>query len=288
MKTLNSNELFSNRKIVIATKHEKELVIAPLLERELGVRAVIPKNFDSDQFGTFTREIKRAGNQLEAARKKAEAAMAIAGVDLAVSSEGSFGAHPSVPFVQSNFELVLFVDKKHGYEIRGHHRTPETNMDGQYVTSTEEALDFAKKIGFPGHGIIVRQSENGKFGIHKNVRTEEELEKLARKMLSGFFRKRIFLETDMRAHRNPTRMQAIAKATEDLIKNIRSQCPGCFAPGFVVVDFEKGLPCRFCGIPTDLPVFDVYRCARCGFSEKKKVTQYGKSADQKYCGWCNP
>jgi acetylornithine deacetylase/succinyl-diaminopimelate desuccinylase-like protein len=32
--------MFQNRKIIIATKHEKEQVIAPILEKELGVKIV--------------------------------------------------------------------------------------------------------------------------------------------------------------------------------------------------------------------------------------------------------
>ena len=268
--------------------HEKERVIAPLLEKHLGVEIIVPKNFNSDQFGTFTRDIKRTGNQLEAARAKLERAMKDLGVDLGVSSEGSFGAHPSMPFIQSNLELLLFIDKKSGYEIRGHHRTSETNMDGQYVTSIEEALKFAKKIGFPDHGIILRKSENGKLGIHKNIQTKEMLIETVGKMLSGIFTKKIFIETDMRAHKNPTRMKAIAKSTEDLINNIASLCPQCHAPGFVVIDFEKGLKCSLCGLPTDLPTNDIYKCSVCNHKEKRPVTLYGNNADPKYCEYCNP
>lgn len=268
--------------------HKKEMVMIPLFEKHLGVEIVVPSRFDSDKFGTFTREIKRAGNQLEAARAKAHAAMLSEGVDLAVASEGSFGAHPSIPFVQSNFELVLFVDKKNGREIRGHYRTPKTNMDGQYVATIEEALKFARAIGFPEHGIIIRKSEHGRSGIHKNIQTEKELIETASKMLTGLFTKRIFVETDMRAHRNPTRMEAIKNATEDLIKNIKSLCPKCQAPGFVVVEYEKGLKCSLCGMSTDLLLNDIYQCGVCNYAEKKLVNKYGKTADPQYCGYCNP
>jgi hypothetical protein len=268
--------------------HEKERVIAPLLQKHLGVEIVVPKQFDSDKFGTFTREIKRTGNQLETARAKAHAAMTSEGIDLGVSSEGSFGAHPSIPFVQSNFELVLFVDKKNNREIRGHYRTQETNIGGQYVTTVEEALKFARASGFPEHGIVVRKSENGRSEIHKNIHTEEALADTVEKMLAGLFTKRIFVETDMRAHRNPARMKAIKKATEDLIKNIFSLCPKCQAPGFVVIDFEKGLKCSLCGMQTDLPLNDIYHCDVCNHREKKSVTKYGKTANPQDCGYCNP
>ena len=282
------NNLFTGRKIVIATKHKKEDVIAPLLERHLDVQVVIPENFNSDKFGTFTREIKRVGNQLEAARIKAITAMELTGTNLAVASEGSFGEHPSMPFMQSNLELVLLIDKKNNYEIRGHHRTFETNLDGTYVSSIEEVLELAKKHNFPEHGLILRRSEKSRFGVYKEIKTLEELILRAKKMLSSPFLKRIFVETDMRAHRNPTRMKAIEKATEDLIKNIRSSCPQCGSPGFVVTGFKKGLLCRLCKLPTDLPQKEIYLCGKCGFSLEKPATKYGKLADPKDCDHCNP
>ena len=289
--------------------HGKEQVIAPALQKHLGVETIVPQNFNSDQFGTFTREIKRAGNQLEAAQAKVQAAMAQTGVDLGIASEGSFGAHPSIPFVQSNLELLVLVDRKNGYEIRGHHRTSDTNMDGQYVHSVEEALDFARKIGFPDHGIIVRKtdpiaSENNQpikpspptaqgldyltSDIHKNIHTEAELMEIVHKMLDDPHTDRVFVETDMRAHRNPTRMKAIEKAMEDLIQNVLSLCPNCQAPGFVVVDFETGLKCSLCHSPTDLPLNDIYQCSLCNHQTKKPVTKYGQTADPQYCGYCNP
>jgi hypothetical protein len=281
-------ELFSGRTIVIATRHAKERVIAPLLEKHLGLRALLPPDFDSDQFGTFTREIPRAGTQLEAARQKARQAMELTGVDLAVSSEGTFGAHPSIPWLQSNLELVLFVDRKQGYEIRGHHRTSETNVAGAEVRTAADAVAFARKIGFPESGIVLRESKNGPSGIHKNILTEDVLIRKAEEMLSHPHTQSIYIETDMRAHRNPLRMQAIRLATEDLIKNIFSLCPHCRAPGFVVTDFQKGLPCFCCHLPTDLPLYDIYACGKCGFNERRPVTKYGKAADPRYCHYCNP
>lgn len=50
---------FSQRKLVIATKHHKEKVIAPLIEKVLGVECFVGKNFDTDTLGTFTGEVER-------------------------------------------------------------------------------------------------------------------------------------------------------------------------------------------------------------------------------------
>ncbi len=132
--------------------------------------------------------------------------MAHTGIDLGVSSEGSFGSHPEIPWVSSNFELVLLVDKANGIEIRGHSRSTETSASGDYVSSIDEAGEFARKWGFPEHGLIIRNSENGNI-IYKGITTYEELEKRVRQLLGSFFAKKVFLETDLRAHMNPTRMK---------------------------------------------------------------------------------
>ena len=51
--------MFRERNLFIATKHEKEKVIAPILEKELGVKCFVAENFDTDVLGTFTGEVER-------------------------------------------------------------------------------------------------------------------------------------------------------------------------------------------------------------------------------------
>jgi hypothetical protein len=51
--------MFKGRKLIIATKHKKEIVIAPILEKGLGVKCFTDETFDTDRLGTFTGEIER-------------------------------------------------------------------------------------------------------------------------------------------------------------------------------------------------------------------------------------
>ncbi len=281
-------EFFAGRTLVLGTKHKKEDVIAPILERELGVRVVVPDNFDTDQFGTFTREIARTGNQLEAARRKAAAAMELLGADLSLASEGSFGPHPDIPFIPSNLELVLLVDRKHGFEIRGHHRSEEANAASASVSSVAEARQFAEKIGFPGQGLVVRRDEHRNQDIFKDISSYEELEEKVSYLLSKFLVHKVYLETDLRAHANPLRMKNIGLAAEDLIKNIKSTCPECATPGFVIVDTVRGLPCQLCGQETDLALAVIRECQKCGSRRRDPHPEAKTSADPVMCGYCNP
>jgi len=273
--------------MILATKHEKEKVMASILERELGVKIIVPTDFDTDKFGTFTRDIKRSGNQLEAARKKALEGMEHSGADLAISSEGSFGSHPECPWLPSNFELVLLVDKFNNIEISGHHRSQETNASGEYVSTVEEAKEIVLKWGFPEHGVIVRNSENG-TKIYKGIKTFEELDKYVGKLLGGLFSKKVFIETDLRAHMNPTRMKNIKLATVDLVKNAKNLCPKCVCPGFSIIDVEKGLPCSLCGLVTDLVSLCIYGCQKCKYEQKLPRPDGLKNAEPGQCNYCNP
>ncbi|MFM7326512.1 MAG: hypothetical protein ACKO4L_16605, partial [Nodosilinea sp.] len=45
---------FAGRVAVIATMHRKQEAIAPLVEAHLGAMALVPQDFDTDRFGTFT------------------------------------------------------------------------------------------------------------------------------------------------------------------------------------------------------------------------------------------
>ena len=286
---MTSLSLFKNRTAVIATMHKKEQAIAPLVEQELLLKTVIPDNFNTDLFGTFTRDVKRLGTQIEAARAKAEKAMKITGTSLGIASEGSFGPHPAIPFLPHNREIILFLDKENNLEIIGEEFTTDTNYSHQVVSNLEEAEKFAKKAGFPEHGLVVIIGEpaTGQGEIIKGIITPEHLSdavNYALKKSAGA----VHLETDMRAMYNPTRMKAIERATRNLIEKIKTVCPQCYCPGFEIIERKKGLPCSLCNLPTHLTKSVVYQCKKCGFSEEKLFPDGIKTADPGMCQYCNP
>lgn len=283
-------ELFSNRVGVLATMHGKERAIAPILSRELGINVIVQENFDTDRFGTFTRDIKRMGSQVEAARFKALAALEATGEAIALASEGTFGPHPFVPGLSLNREIVIFIDRKHDIEIIGQEASIETNFNSKTVKNIDEAFEFAKLVGFPEHGLVVvvnKPSEN-QAQIIKGIATEEQLCEAVNLGLSQSRDGSVQIETDMRAHYNPTRMKNIEKATLDLIRKLNQLCLQCSWPGFDVVDRKIGLPCGVCGFPTEMTLAVIYQCKKCGFSQEKLFPDGIETADPARCSYCNP
>ena len=91
---VNDLSVYSGRGVALLTQHGKERMIAPVLESALGCRVERVTGYDTDQLGTFTRDVPRAGTQIEAARKKARIGMELSGLSLGLASEGSFGPDP--------------------------------------------------------------------------------------------------------------------------------------------------------------------------------------------------
>ncbi len=280
-----SKNLLSKRHIVIATMHSKERVIAPLMRDAFQLSCSVPE-LNTDVFGTFSGEVKRLNTAIEAARKKCAAALEISRADLAIASEGSFGPHPHIPFAQANEEIVLLHDLKYGLEVVGRHLTHETNLNGRFISSLEAAMQFAEEIGFPSHGLIIREQDAQSSIIAKGI---VDIASFCA-ILTQRFRNQdeVWIETDMRAHFNPTRMRAIEKATSKLIDRLKSNCPQCHMPGYWITNYRKGLPCSLCHFPTQSVLADVYTCTSCGYSEEKMFPRNKQLEDPMYCDICNP
>jgi hypothetical protein len=282
----NNTDIFKGRKASLLTMHKKEQVIKPALGKALGCVVLVESNFNTDSLGTFTLDIPRQGSQLDAARTKAEKGMELLGTDLGLASEGSFGSHPMSPFIPWNREIVIFIDKLNKLEIVGEHGSTETNFNHTAVKDFKEAEAFAKKVGFPEHFLVVSYEKEQKKSFIKGISSWEELAENVATALKNSTEGTAFIETDMRAHANPTRMNNILKATENLIQKLQSYCPSCGVPGFSITEHKRGLPCEWCGRPTRLIAANIYRCAGCNFTMEKPSESI--SADAGHCEYCNP
>lgn len=277
---------FEGRQLVIASMHQKEQVLQPLLEAGLKVNASVADGLNTDLLGTFSGEVARIADPLTTARKKCELAMDLTGSDLAIASEGSFGAHPAAFFLPANEEWLLLIDRKHQLEIHARHLSTATNFAGQEFSSLEELDAFASKVGFPSHGLILRRSKDELEGILKGISDPNQLRTTAIQLLET--QGAGYVETDMRAMFNPSRMQVIGEAAQLLLQKLNSFCPSCQLPGFAVTATEPGLPCSLCGTPSSAALAHLLVCCHCQHQEKVLFPHGKKTENPQYCQVCNP
>jgi hypothetical protein len=271
---------FAGQVALIATMHGKERALAPALEA-LGFSVRVAGSLDTDRFGTFAGEVERIGTMLDAARAKARAAVSRPpGADWILASEGAFGPSAAVPMLAEGKELILAWRLSDDLEVTALRTSFETNF-AHIDAPDAPALDaFLERADFPGHALIVKA---GGQVLGKGVQDRAALDRLI-----GSAKEPVRLETDMRAHLNPTRMGEIARAAEDLAARLASPCPHCSAPGFGLARVERGLPCSACGAATGRVRAEIHACPACGHERRKPRADGLEAADPGECPACNP
>lgn len=277
---------YQGQTVALLTQHGKERVIAPVLEPELVCRVELVTGYDTDQLGTFTRDIPRAGAQIEAARKKARLGMELSGLPLGLASEGAFGPDPMVGMFPWNVEFLLFIDDEQGLEIVGVAQG-KANHAHRLTADWAQAEAFAREAGFPEHHLVVRPDGENDPRLRKGIAAWEDLEAAFAWAQAQSASGQVFLETDLRAHANPTRMEMIRLAAVDLAAKLKSMCPACGAPGFWLVERIAGLPCGDCGAPTRETRAEVHGCVKCAHRVTRERTDQAY-ADPGRCNYCNP
>lgn len=272
--------------LAFVTRHGKERLLAPVLEPATGCRILHVDSVDTDALGTFTREISRPGSQRDAARKKAQLGIELTGSRFALASEGAFVQDPWSGILPWNIEMVLLLDAKTGQEISGLAQGPATCF--QHVVRDWPSLQqFAAQAEFPSHHLALRPDHAEHTAVVKGLHTPSALRTAFTEALAHSRQQQVFVESDLRAHCNPSRQQIILKAAQNLIERLHSRCPNCGGANFWSSASIKGRPCRVCSTPTTEVRAERWTCPHCNHEVTRDI-QPERRADPSNCERCNP
>lgn len=279
---------YDDKTCVIATMHNKEKVIAPAFFDLLGL-TIIKAEINTDQLGTFSGEVERKGTALTCVRQKCELAMKESKLTIGIASEGSFGPHPFAPFVACDHEILYFMDQERGFMLHHSSLSTKTNHCAEAFSDLKRLKTFCDQVIFPSHGIIIRPNQcDKKNGLIKGIQSYDILEEAFVKCCRLSDDGKALVETDMRAHMNPTRMEVIKELADSFAKRLATLCPLCDNPGWGVVDRQKGLECEICGSETKMIKAEIFGCPKCLHKENRPRQDGLTLADPQYCIWCNP
>ena len=277
---------YANERIGLATMHAKERAIAPPFRRLLGAEIVVAPDLDTDVLGTFSGEVPRPDALVETCALKAELAFNSLDIDCAVANEGSYGPIERVPLVPSGIEIMAFVDRKRGIKIIEVLHTHRTSWRLMRFKAGDPGIPKAvKALGFPRYGVFVVCSSDWSQpikGLSKLDDVVSAMNQEASRSADGL----AVLYSDMRAHRNPTRMRVLRAASWQLAKRLERLCPKCHAPGFGLIQSRRGLPCEACGQPTHWVDFEIDGCSACGHAESRPRKDGRKTAPRLSCSSC--
>lgn len=273
---------YRNRPVAMLTKHDKAGMVAPALS-PLGLEVLAADGFDTDTLGTFSGEVERTLSPLECARRKARLACELTGLPVGLGSEGSFGGGPVPGLINWDEELLVLYDARDDFEIVALASGPVkvTGFEIESLPQLEGQL-----AGFdPGQAWIIRSADRVVKGLPDVGALQAELAALnlleQERVVGG-----VRIEPDLRAMHCPERQAYIQAAAQQLAERLQTFCPACTAPDFWQASLEQGLPCGWCGEPSEQPLATIRRCRACGHEMREPVAV--EFADPGHCQWCNP
>ncbi|KAF1041984.1 MAG: hypothetical protein GAK35_02963 [Herbaspirillum frisingense] len=214
--------------VLIATMHGKEAILGPMLAK-LGFKVLLPVGYDTDALGTFSGDIRRHGTAFDAVLEKARRACQITCVPRAVASEGSYRPSQELFPGARNVELLAFVDLQADYACIEHLTNTATSfvkgrvrpdLDAPETISLLREMQWPriKALVVPEDPILGTWPEDVFKGIGDRATLKQALESCAAKTKDGL----VHVETDLRAHMNPTRMESIASVAKLLAARLYS------------------------------------------------------------------
>lgn len=274
-----------SKPIAVATKHGKLAQIQPVFdllpEWELKLAEI-----DTDQFGTFSGEIPRVLPPKEAAIEKARAGAHALGLDYGLASEGTIGAHPHIPFINADTEILALVCLSKDFAIVETFVSTEIFAKSLTVTQDSDLEAVALEMDIPNHAVNIYLGKSKSKILHKGITSSGDFTSFVRQSLEEHGQD-LLVESDFRAMSSPSRQANIAACAEKLVRRIQTCCPECKEIGWGKVGYEYGLPCIQCDqVSLSTAHSDVYGCVTC--PHKELVSLGLESIDPSRCGSCNP
>jgi hypothetical protein len=270
-------------RVAVSTKHGKLAQIQPAFAALNQWRLEVAP-LDTDMFGSFSGEVERRMSPRETVIEKAKAGARLLGLDFGIASEGTIGAHPHLPFINSDYELLAFVCLSQNISVVESYLSADIVAHSQMVSRTTDFEELFRKLNMPHHAVnIVVETSDGRQVIKGIFDSREALQIIEQSLATA----KVTIESDFRAMNSPSRQANITICAQRLAARVAASCPGCSCFGWGRVGYEYGLPCRSCG-RQNLGVANSERlgCQGCNYTETKHLGVY--EIEPARCEFCNP
>jgi hypothetical protein len=273
--------------VAFATKHQKAELVSDAFHKALNI-SVITAGIDTDLFGTFSGEMERKSSPLDTAIATGKAGAVTSGSNFGLASEGSIGNDSLIPFAISDIEIMVFVDLERELIIHESYKSFDIAAHTALVKEASEISKEVEKFDLPKHKVIAKvKSQSGAVVAIKGLSDLAELVSAFEELLPQAIDNVVTFESDFRAQCSPSRQANIKEVASRLLKRISNLCPGCNAPGFGVLTFERGLICNSCGVLNDKAIKnEILNCVVCDYSTPGQVI--AEKIEPAHCMNCNP
>ena len=127
------------------------------------------------------------------------------GLHVGMASERSFGLDPFAGLFSWNIELLVLIDDRLGIDVVG--MAQGIGRSSHLQTGDWQVVEsFASREGFPQHHLVMRPEGRNDARIHKGIADWTRLRACFDECLAQSGNRQVFVEADLRAFANPTRM----------------------------------------------------------------------------------
>ena len=202
--------------VLLVTRHGKAKAIVPPLRNAFGARVGLAMGVDTDQ----VRRERVSNGPLNAALSKVQAGFdTVPYAQFAIASAGSFSLDTTTPAIMSGFEVVVLAERSAGTLAVGRSEIKQPR-DSVRCDTIEAAATFAASLGFPRRAVRLLVPNSP---CTVEIEGQDELmDAISLAMGSEGF---VLFEGDRRANRCLWRMDAIRRATEDLVAVLVASTP---------------------------------------------------------------
>lgn len=277
---------YFGKRALLTSKHQKLSLFEGAFKEKLNL-IVEELPLDTDLLGTFSGEIERTSSPLQTAIKKAELGLDATGLTLGVASEGSIGADQQIPWIQSDYELAVFVDRERELIISESYKSNEIVAATITARADDDLSTFLIKADFPRHGLIVRAFSKEVSESRKGIRDASTLREAIESMALLSPSHQVVIESDFRAMHSPSRQKNISSVAERLARRVATLCPECNSPGWGRIEYLKGVACRDCGDENLNAIRgELLGCYKCAYQAPGEIIR--DLLDPAQCDFCNP
>ena len=161
--------MFSGRKLLIATRHDKHSVIAPLVERELGFSCMVLPDLDTDSLGTFSGEVERIDDPVTTAG--ISVAWACSWRNAMPRSQAKALSDRILPFRSCRWTKNSSCSWTGGSGLEIHVSEMRSGNEFQWFRHLCErrAREVCQSRLFPSHGLIIRGGQHDFRDMKKGI-----------------------------------------------------------------------------------------------------------------------
>lgn len=292
------NYTLDGTKILIASMHMKQRAIIPTVNTYFkDIDWTVSEKLDTDQFWTFSGEVKRPKDMMGTLSLKIAAAFALYPEHfIAMWTEWSFTS--VFPGIVRHSELIMVIDKRYWYTFSINYTSLLSWLWSYCSDDWDEMKEYIIwSFRFPEEWCMI-QPEIGGFWwwwlIKKNnhrwiTKGITDLE-VAKKAFFDAYKvsktKKVIVEPDFRALFCPKRMNNISAGVQQLIQQIHTICPDCGTHWWSKKWTSWSALCHNCWSWTIYSTHEMRWCITCAYEESKVIDTTLFPLDS--CSICNP